>query len=484
MEPTQPDPHRPSSIPTFERVQATFRGNPATTTFRCLINNARPIACVTLEANQVQHASQILCSDLPRSLRDVWDVVNCLVCVQHQGDRIYTYKHQVMDRWQDDFPQLDFSSSPMPRSRYSLCSTPRSARRHTQMRDTRQERPSTSRAGAGNPSHGRYNTEPATPSPESRSIDHDQAADEDVDMDDDPFIATPDSTRPTTPADGEEQALRNGHEEDQPHNLDSALTPARPPPPSTQQRSFVPGTSSTWPLWRVRQEVRHLILEPLPSPRAHGILYAVHSPQHNKVKIGYTMRRKFEDRLRELQKQHDGTLGHHWYLSKIPYVQLLRLEELVHADLARYQCDYKVQFGHGNGFRVHREWFDIDLATAQQTMKFWWAAMRHLRIEPGRELHKRWEDRLSTQGAMFEVKRHNVTGAFDNYRDHEQTLRLWTELLDIPGYGSKTWKACWWLLMITITTRLCGTSSELLWLDTTSKHMMLLLAIWTAWACI
>lgn len=199
MEPTTPEPQRPLSIPTFNRVQATFRETPATITFPCLINSVRPTLCVPLEVNQVQNASEILCSDLPRSLRDVWDVVNCLVCVQHQGDRIYTRKHRVMDRWQDEFPQLNLSSSPMPRSRYSLCSTPRSARRSNPSRNVRAESRSHSAAQEGSPLYGHNNSMPATPSPQPQDVNSEDAVDEDVDMDDDLFLATPDSTRPSTP---------------------------------------------------------------------------------------------------------------------------------------------------------------------------------------------------------------------------------------------------------------------------------------------
>lgn len=470
MEPTTPEPQRLFSIPTFDEVQATFRANPTLNTFPCLLHNDRPRECVPLEASQVQNAARILCSNLPRTLQDVWNVVNCLVCVQHQGDRVYTHKHRVKNQWHEEFPNLNLSSSPMPRSRYSLCSTPRSASRSTPLRYAR--------AGTTSPT-------PVTPSRERRATepeDPEDQVDEDVEVEDDPFIATPDNTRPSSPVNAQQPDPQSLLEEDRPPTLTSNFTPPRTPSPNSRQRTFVPGTSSTWPLWRVRQEVRHLLFEPLPAPRAHGTLYAVESLlHHHKVKIGYTMRRNFNERLQELEKQHGGPLGNPWRLSGIPYVQLLRLEKLVHADLAKYQCDYKVPFGRGNGYRVHREWFDISLATAQKTTEFWWAAMRHLRMRPGRELSEQWRDRLTTQGAMFDVNVQNIRGAFDDHRDHEKALQLWTQLLQVPEFGWKTWMPSWWLVIFAIVAQLCRT----LWAPNNfvsmGKSTMLLLAIGAIW---
>ncbi|KAK4498864.1 hypothetical protein PRZ48_009374 [Zasmidium cellare] len=282
--------------------------------------------------------------------------------------------------------------------------------------------------------------------PESQSSAVEDVADNDVDMDDDPFIATPNSTRPTSPIDAEETDPTHATEDDP--NPDPNPQPSSSQ--STLERTFVPGASSTWPLWRVCQEVRHLLFEPLPNPKANGVLYAISSPEHNKVKIGYTMRKNPHERFRELERQYGEPLGHPWYLEGIPYVQLLRLEELVHADLAKYQCDLRVPFGRGNGVRVHREWFDVDLQTAERTVKFWWAAMQHLGIRPGKKLPEGVRDRLTTQGDMLDVKEQNVDGRFGDYRDHETTLKLWSQLLQLPRPGTKTWMDrwpdCWFLL--------------------------------------
>ncbi|KAF2161860.1 hypothetical protein M409DRAFT_27589 [Zasmidium cellare ATCC 36951] len=471
MEPMTPEPQRPFSIPTFAQVQSAFRNDPTMTTFPCLMHNARVGECVLLGATQVQNASLILCSDLPTTLRDVWNVINCLVCIQHQGDRIYTHKHRVKDHWQMEFPNLDLSSSPMPRSRYSLCSSPRQALRSTPLRSAR----------AQTSSHRRNEEEPVTPIPERQQTDAEDVTDNDVDMDDEPFIATPDSTRTPSVAETEESDHYTSAEEDRTPSPSPNPPPRRTSSPFSPQRTFTPGSSSTWPLWRIRQDVRHLLIEPLPLPKAHGILYAIESLQHHKVKIGWTMRKNPNERFKELEKQHGAPLGNSWYLDGIPYVQLRRLEELVHADLAKYQCDFRVPFGRGSGARVHREWFDIDMHTASTTIDFWWAAMRHLRIKPGRELDERVRGRLNTQGAMFEVKQQNVDGRFGDYRDHEKTLGLWRELLRVPQRRAKTWMDRWRLVVFAAVAWFCCTEWMPSHAGSWGKSTMLLFAIAVSW---
>lgn len=482
MDPSTPSSRRPTCIPTFEEVKLRFRNDPNQIAFDCLVKKTHFVGCCPLEAAQVNNASSILTSDRDVCFKDVWNVIACLVCVEHQSGKTYKYKKQVMAQWQLEL-RLEGTPSRMPPSPYSRCSTPKSSRRSRSSpasasspdpSSSQRLQASSHQLSAPPVSLRRSVSAPETSPHQVATNDAAASANEDVDMNDDPFTTPAIQTEASDP----ERPL---HLSAVPSDDVTTTPPSRRSSRATSRtRSFVPGAASSLPLWRIRQDVRALLFEPLPSPKAEGILYAVESPQHHKVKIGYTMARHFRDRLRGLEAQYGRIFGKPSYLPGIPYVQLLRLEKLVHADLARYQCDYHISFSRGSGCRTHREWFDVDLKTAEKTMQFWWSAMRHMRLEPGRKLGQPVEDRLNIDGAMFDVTEKNTAGQFGDYRDHERTLSLWNDLLQLSIRDPKTTPITSQSLLLGVVALVCG-----LWILPSSDYLVksttLIFAAWMIW---
>ncbi|KAK5163225.1 uncharacterized protein LTR77_010811 [Saxophila tyrrhenica] len=171
---------------------------------------------------------------------------------------------------------------------------------------------------------------------------------------------------------------------------------------ATSDGRFSPVDASTWAPCTIRSEVLTLLLEPLPRPRAKGAIYAVSVNADDStpmVKIGYTTR-PVRTRLREITNQHGITFNRNtaYYLPGIPLLQLLRLEALVHADLAFFQRDLRVQ--HGRAHRTHREYFEVDLSVAQRTINRWWAIMRDIGLEPGQDLDQAVVDAIHGSQAL------------------------------------------------------------------------------------
>ncbi|KAK4544063.1 hypothetical protein LTR36_004561 [Oleoguttula mirabilis] len=211
---------------------------------------------------------------------------------------------------------------------------------------------------------------------------------------------------------------------------------------SSSADGFTAGEASSWALWTVRTEVRALVLEPLPKPNDKGCIYVVEDVATKRhVKIGMTMR-PFRTRLAEIARTHKRSLDetNAWHLPGISYIQLLRLEALVHADLAQYQRNLSVR--NSSNRRVHREWFEVDKATAQKTVRMWWDIMCNIGIKPGMELEPVVCEALNSSPAFDVDMADEANGDqadTDSHAEHTERIRMWTDLLLL-----RQRHAAWW----------------------------------------
>lgn len=135
---------------------------------------------------------------------------------------------------------------------------------------------------------------------------------------------------------------------------------------------FVKGERSNWAPHRIRNEVAMLFLASLPIRKSSGSLYLLKAKCSGHVKIGYTLG-DWKKRRTDIQSKSDVALDENTthIIEGIPFAVLLRLEKLVHADLAYFQRDLPI-----SRTRTQHEWFEIDFAKAQQTARFWYDKMK------------------------------------------------------------------------------------------------------------
>ena len=117
--------------------------------------------------------------------------------------------------------------------------------------------------------------------------------------------------------------------------------------------------------------------------RSRSSVYVIAEEFEGYVKIGFT-KRTHTTRFKEIERQDRQNLDQNFVplLMEISLVEAERLEKLVHADLAYFQCDYFTTTGRPSNRR--KEYFNIDLATAARKIHFWWRVMQKIGIKPGK----------------------------------------------------------------------------------------------------
>jgi hypothetical protein len=106
-------------------------------------------------------------------------------------------------------------------------------------------------------------------------------------------------------------------------------------------------------------------------------------------------------------------------IQNVPYAVLLRLEEIVHTDLAYFQRDLPLK----KKTRAQHEWFEIDFNIAVRTAEF-------------------WLDKISTPGTSLGENNQvtddekEQTNWSDIHRDHERRFRIWEMSADTPSKPS------------------------------------------------
>lgn len=443
--------------PTFSALRATFTRADAPSGCRCIAWQCPD----EIDTDQFESARAIFrCGLKSPTLKQVRDIIACLVCVKHQRD--YSYKNLIERQWQEEFPSLDFTLRRSP-SRFSLVSAGKQmASRRTSFASvtpTRRGRqasstpsideniflrtpdrasplvdlprnavePTTATALSSSPEIVIHTTgdqvgsgEPASPVQDLPQRVTPIAASESIV---EPIVETNDVADTLQPNDG-----LGGTTGVRSHST------ARRRRVSSSADGFCAGDCSTWAVWTIRAEVRALVLEPLPKPNDRGCIYIVEDVDtKTHVKIGMTMR-PFRTRLAEITRQHKRQIdeGNAFHIPGIPYVQLLRLEALVHAGLAQYQCNLTVR--NGSTRRTHREWFEVDMPTAQKTVRMWWDIMRNIGIKPGVELEPAVCEALHSSPAFDIEMADSATAGSDQLvidvkAEHTERIRVWTDLL-------------------------------------------------------
>lgn len=460
--------------PSFNEVRAELAGaNAYQIEYECVFGRSHGGRCLNLiEQTQLRRAIELL--GIPQQHLDrknIWNIVTCLVCEAHQADRNYGPKHAVEASWQRELPHINFSLR-RPPSPNSFCSsrspTPQRRRQTGATMPLAPSMPWTPQRPPPSTTASDSRTFLTPPNLDLQATGHERSSSAP-----DIFVQGPhETTAEENERSTDESSSEISVDSSAPDTAESVQTPETelssistiaPESPSQQRqrrRMAIPGTSSaaqegfvegeatSWAPWTIRSEVRSLMLQPLPKPRDKGCIYVVQHIDSQHVKIGITMR-SFRDRLQELSRDHQCKFDERssYHLPGIPYIQLLRLEKLVHSDLAYFRRNLRVR--NGGTFRTYTEWFAVDIGTAQRTVSLWWEIMCKTRMEPGCELNADIHDQL-TSSTAFDVE---IVDAADRAHswaqansDHGARLQLWTDLLLSTGNTcNEAFSWTWWL---------------------------------------
>lgn len=417
--------------PTFRELQASLHNGDANDEFPCIakIAYAAERCSNIIPKDLVQKAIPHLQRDIADiSVNSVRKIIRHLVCEQHQSNGNYNYKNKIKDKWALEFPDGFFRRGDGPSTpqrtaiRNSLTpATPTPPRRH---------------ASGSTPS----DSLDQSPSPEGASSPQTlyQGADSDVENNRqgqtvNSGVETEDAAFTAAdiglPLPTEEEADVQAPPDDL---LPSEQGDGRSPRRGTNLEvsdDFSHGDTASFAPWTIQERVCALLLEPLDPDR--GCIYVIQEPKSQHVKIGVTMK-KANNRLKQLSNEHNLELDKRScsYISGIPYVQLCRLEKLVHADLAFFQRNRPVR--KGQKVITRREWFAVDLPIARKTVKMWWAIMSKNNMEPGGEINPTAREALqhipASDVEIFEGE--DEAQAWERVnKDHKHRMQTWTSLL-------------------------------------------------------
>jgi hypothetical protein len=415
------------------------------TAFKCIGRPWKKDCGNNLESERKKLAKEVLGepeADLTgENRRDVLALVLCADCQVN-----YTEKNNYRSRYSD----LDFAKrSPSPHTLYSS-SNRLSRRRSSGVRlAVETPRPSAQTRGSNELT---LNTIPSSPTEDVLARRRGRSA-----------PSTPPSSLPTINQDivmdgtATEEALYTNHDVPPAANGGfGTFDPSDSTPearPTTQPRSrssplnqditrqFKEGEGSTWAPSTLHSEVLRLLWEPIPSPTSKGSIYAVEVIGTPYVKIGVTTRR-VQTRLNEINGRHGQRLNivGRRVEHDIPFLQLYRLEALVHADLAFYQRNLVIR--EHTQRRTHREYFEIDIATAQKTIRTWWSIMQTIGLEPGTEIDQTIKEAVRESVHKTEIQRvvaHQTER--EQWRtvnaDDEERVNMWRTAFKLDEGGFK-----------------------------------------------
>lgn len=417
---------------TFDQVRSVFIADVVLETFNCIANPHSRDCPNPLWPERLDDAAELFRqAEYDRNIDELRNLINCLLCVEHQST--YTHKNKVEARWGAEFPQFDFSRRRSP-SPYSL----KSGRRTGRLSRT----PSPSFTASTPPPQPVFrtpsregNTGAADPIHTPQSSRSSFLAVPAYDSDDGGSSAVSDSPllrRRTAQAEDSQSVQATSQSTvESPRVMDVVAEMIDPPEigvvegicvaempvesehngeedaPSDPQvpLDFRVGEAVAWAPWTLRSEVVSTLLEPLPKANSKGTIYAVRVKDTPYLKIGYTIR-KSNTRWTEISRRDNVDLETEAAFTRrgIPYLQLLRLEALVHADLAYFRRNLRTKNG-----KYSREYFEVDIATAQRSINTWLRVMQDVRLEPGRELSDEMCNQIETAASYIETSDDQIT---------------------------------------------------------------------------
>lgn len=440
--------------------------------FTCIGHKSRSIEDCENELNddRKERASELLGEDdADLSGENRRDIIALLLCQECQYT--YTQKNKIKERWIFDSPGIDFGlkRSPSPYSLYSR--RPTSDRRRSSglrpsgtisspcrcrasSRSIVESPPSPTDAALARRRGRAVPTVPDLPTPIStnqpNAMEIDSETEENLDLEHDSSLTNQDES--ATNLSNAAHARYSSEELDQ----------ATPQTPDIDTNPFSPGEASTWAPWMLHAETLRLLWEPLPEPQSKGSIYAVQVVGTPYVKIGLTTR-KVRKRLKEINNEHGQKLNINGAISEdgIPLLQLYRLEKLVHADLAYFQRDLRVE--KPTYRRTHKEYFEVNIAKAEETIRLWWFIMQSLGLEPGTKV-----DSKITKLVREAIRNIDTPPAGSDHSDiewwklvnddHSRRISMWRNAFKLDDGGFKK------IRVATIVLRLLCAAVLLCWL--------------------
>ena len=416
----------------FTQIKAAFDADNSLGDFECIATPRRQNCDNKLLPDQKANAEPLLSiAQKDLSLNDVRDIINCLLCHEHQ--KTYRHKDKLEAQWTTEFPNLNFkllrTSSPLSLYSRRPTSDGRRSSNLTPTPSTSRPTPATSLESSSPPPDfpaGRHQRGSGSPSlPSTPSIERNfrprvtsekptGASTNDRDYSRSASRGCASLTRPLSD-DFPSQAYKNGagvseipdttipaiidhNQASEQHNTDIEAS-QHDDKAETGLNPFAPGKTSEWSLRKVRSEVLALLSDPLPKADTTGDIYAVQVRSKPYVKIGIT-KRKVNRRLGEIEVQHGQDLDMNTVvrIAGVPISQLKRLEDLVHAYLARVRRDLRPHNSRSKGTRS--EYFECDIGTAEKIMNRSWKLMKRVGLEPGRDIDYNVVDELRQDPAL------------------------------------------------------------------------------------
>lgn len=447
---------------TFAEVRNLCLTSETAFKFHCLALPSHKQCAEELEASQVIAVTVIFHKSLEDlNVKDIREIIDCLICREHQKHG--NIRSKIERGWTAEFPNLDFAGK-RGRSRYSL--TPTSSARSTpvkqlangQSNSMRQSplTPESATARMGSPStHSEDSIPQIFLSPDDslpvrlqRSLSAPEPSSGPIPID--PLLASvytaegqdasPQNTsdlRSDTQLPGDATILQADAVETLSPDDPVANTRARTPSntrreprgaargralgPSVHQDGFHLGIAHDWAPWTIRSRVLELLHEGLPGPKDQARLYVARintGSTQRYVKIGKTGR-PIETRMKEIRDQHHVDVDDKsvWPTVAMPVAQAMRLEALVHADLAFFQrilCVTK-----DKRTMHHVEYFELSQQEAWETVNMWLAIMTGPGMRPGEAVSRDFDEGIRKCSTMCEN-----TESLDKDAEAEEWIKL------------------------------------------------------------
>lgn len=205
------------------------------------------------------------------------------------------------------------------------------------------------------------------------------------------------------------------------------------------------GEAYAWAPWKIRDGVVELLQEPIPGPETKGQLYVVRvntGGRQRYVKIGQT-HRPVDIRLQEVDKQlrQQGITLEMESIkptARLPIMQIVRLEKIVHADLAFFRRDLCIVKGKQTSYAT--EYFELSQKEAWRTVQMWIEIMEKAGMLPGQDLDAKVKQGIRSCAEYLEAtdcsdKEAEVERWRRINQDHDQRKLRW------KGIPSMSWYA-------------------------------------------
>ncbi|QIX00870.1 hypothetical protein AMS68_006387 [Peltaster fructicola] len=380
-------------IPSFSQTQAEFLEDEIT--IRKCIATPHGKECGNLLTAQRQRiAASVITQDAATlELHDIRTIITLLLCEHCQKNNNHRHKNKLADKWQSEFPAIDLGIIEWRKDEYSLSrsATPTTTPRRTSSNTVSTESsarsaldvdapdayevsptPSARRARRERP----HNSVQAARRPPLRPGHIDRrtsSVQEHVAVDGVDPSAVSQALNVVATSDRSFDDSNSGAADTA--TADEPM-PDAPPVPIVSAGPFFPGSAARWTPEMIIDNVENLLTSNIPAAN-RGAIYAFQQLDGPHIKIGYTTQ-SCSARRTQISDASGIKLLQSKYVwrANIELRLLLRLEKLVHADLAYAQRNLRI-VGAANTRKTQHEWFEVDYDTASQSIDFWYDVVHH-----------------------------------------------------------------------------------------------------------